>query len=297
MKSLNEIAASLTNRVLVYGPPKSGKTELVGRLSEKYNLLIIDIENGVKTLRKLPEEWQSRIFPIQLPDTRDYPIAAETCNQIIKGIKGTICALHGKWNCAICKKSGGETEEICLNDLNSDWIVVFDSLTQLSNSFMAHITRHQPDLYKPEWSDYRSQGFLLDKFLSQVQQAPFNICCITHETETSMEDGKAKLVPVAGTTNFSRNTAKYFDDVVYCNLVNKKHTFASSTDWSNQVLTGSRSGIRLEDQDEPSLLPFFDPEYIAAKAKQTKEVSTPAEKTAVKSRLQEILAKAREGKK
>jgi len=293
LKSLNQIAASLTNRVLVYGPPKSGKTELVGKLAQKYNLLIFDLENGVKTLRKLPDEWQSRIFPIQLPDTRDYPIAAETCNSVIKGVKGNICSEHGKWNCPICRKSGGEIEEICLNELNSEWIVVFDSLTQLSNSIMAHLTRHQADLYKPEWSDYMSQGFLLDKFLSNVQQAPYNVCCITHETETKMEDGKSKLVPVSGTANFSRNTAKYFDDVVYCNLVNKKHVFASSTDWSNQVLTGSRSGIRLEDQDEPSLLPFFDPEYIAAKSKNIGEVS---EKTKTTSRLQEILAKAKAGK-
>lgn len=300
MKNLNETAETLTNRVLVYGPPKSGKTELIGRLSERFNLLWFDLENGIKTLRKLPEDWRARIFPIQLPDTRVYPIAIETCNAVIKGIRGTICEEHGKWNCLVCKKNNAPTEEVCLNDLDSTWIVVFDSLTQLGNSTMAHLTRHQDDLYKPEWDDYRSQGFLLDKFLSQVQQAPFNVCIATHETGTKMEDGKEKLVPVSGTTNFSRNTAKYFDDVVYCNVTNKKHTFASGSTWSNQILTGSRTAINLEDQANPTLLPFFDPKYIAEKKTKEGESSSIGEKEQAKSGLEALRArmkqKAAEGK-
>ena len=199
---------------------------------------------------------------------------------------------HGKWNCLVCKKAESPHTEICLGDLSSEWIVVFDSLTQLGNSVMAHLTRHKDDLYKPEWDDYRSQGFLLDKFLSQIQQAKFNVCCATHETETHMEDGKAKLVPVSGTTNFSRNTAKYFDDVIYCSVANKKHNFASSTTWSNQVLTGSRGAIELEDQETPSLLPFFDPSYIAKKT-----AEQPTEKTIALSALERLRLKSKIGAK
>lgn len=296
MKSLDQTVASFTNRVLVYGPPKAGKTKLYGGLAKKYKLLVIDLENGNKTLRSLPLEYQKNIFVLSLPDTRVYPIAAETCLAMIKGAKGTVCEDHSKWNCLVCKKNARPSEEIELNALGQDWIVCFDSLTQLSNSIMAHLTRTKDDLYKPEWEDYRNQGALLDKFLSQVQQAPFNCCCVTHETETKMEDGKAKLVPIAGTTNFSRNTAKYFDDVVYCNVVNKKHGFASSSTWSNQVLTGSRGSINIEDQEEPSLLPFFDQEYLKNKAENPDEPSVPREQKQATSRLQEILAKAKGNK-
>lgn len=297
MKSLNQTEASSTNRVLVYGPPKVGKTLIYGKLAQKFNLLIFDLENGTKPLRTLPIEWQERIFVINLPDTRIYPIAAETCLAVIKGAKGTICEKHGKWNCLVCKKNGDPMDEIELNALGTDWIVIFDSLTQLGNSVMSHLTRTKDDLYKPDWEDYRNQGALLDKFLSQVQQAGFNVCCTTHETETKMEDGKAKLVPVSGTTNFSRNTAKYFDDVVYCQVTNKKHQFFSNTTWSNQVLTGSRGEINIEDQEEASLLAFFDPNYIAKKAEAVSEPSMVREKKEVTSRLQEILARARSKQK
>jgi hypothetical protein len=90
-----------------------------------------------------------------------------------------------------------------------------------------------------------------------VQQSKYNIVCITHETETEMEDGRKKLVPVAGTASFSRNTAKYFDDVIYCEVKNKKHQFASSTTYANNILTGSRSAVSLETDERPSLLKIF----------------------------------------
>jgi len=52
---------SNTHRVIVFGESKSGKTELVGRLAERYNLLYFDLENGFETLLKLPQEWKDRI--------------------------------------------------------------------------------------------------------------------------------------------------------------------------------------------------------------------------------------------
>lgn len=248
---------SRTQRVLVYGEPKSGKTELVGKLAEKFSLLYIDLENGYVTLLKLPQDWQERVEIISIPDTKVFPIAIETMLKIITGAKVDICDEHGKCNCAVCKKNAASFSTVELNALTEDWIVVVDSLTQLSNSAMNHLTRLQDDTYKPEWTDYRNQGQLLDKFLSQVQQAKFNIVCITHVVETELEDGKKKLVPVCGTTAFSRNTAKYFDHVVYCEIKNKKHGFASSTTYANNVLTGSRTDVVMEGKAAPTLLDIF----------------------------------------
>ena len=72
-----------------------------------------------------------------------------------------------------------------------------------------------------------------------------------------MEDGKQRLVPTAGTRNFSRNTAKYFDEVIYCEVKNRKHIAASATTYSGNILTGSRSGVILENEASPSLLQIF----------------------------------------
>ena len=254
---LSEKKRSSTHRVLVFGAPKSGKTELVGVLSSAFNLLWFDLENGYATLLKLPKEQQERIEIISIPDTKVFPIAIETMLKVITGAALSICDNHGKVACQLCKKDNAPETRVCLNELSEDTIVVVDSITQLANSAMNHLTKTQPDTYKPEWSDYRNQGQLLDKFLSQAQQAKFNIVCITHEVETEMEDGRKKLVPVAGTTNFSRNTAKYFDDVVYCEVKNRKHAFASSTTYAGNILTGSRSGMEIEKDDVPTLLKIF----------------------------------------
>lgn len=245
---LSHKAANKAHRVLLFGPPKSGKTQLAGELAlHGFNLIIFDLENGVDTLLKLPKEAQENVEVISLPDTRIYPIGIETMLKVIKGAPLDICEAHGKVSCAVCKKDADAiVNHIDLNNLGPKDIVIVDSLTQLTNSAIAHITKHQDELYKLEYDDWANLGKLMDTFLSQVQQASFNIICISHETEVKMEDGKNKLVPTAGTTNFSRNTAKYFDEVVYCEVKNGKHVAGSSTSYANNILTGSRTGQRLE---------------------------------------------------
>ena len=256
---LNLKTANKSHRVLVFGPSKSGKTELVGKLATRFNLVYVDLENGIDTLLKLPEDVQARIEVISLPDTRDFPIGIETCLKLIRGGPVRICETHGKVNCAICTKNpDAEWVQVELNALGLDTIVVFDSLTQLTNSCIAHITKGQEELYKLQTDDWGNLGKLMDVFLSHVQQAKFHVVCISHETEVEMPDGKTKLVATAGTRNFSRNSAKYFDEVVYCEVKNKVHMAGSSTTYANSILTGSRTNQRLEDfKGEASLIPIF----------------------------------------
>lgn len=261
---LSQKIASKSHRVLLFGPPKSGKTQLAGELSKEFNLLWFDLENGVDTLLKLPQEQKERIEVVTLPDTRSYPIAIETMLKVIKGSKLDICETHGKVSCALCKKESKDFTTVELSSLPLDTIVVVDSLTQLTNSAISHITKNQPEDYKLNYDDWGNLGKLMDTFLSHVQQSGFHIVCISHETETEMEDGKMKLVPTAGTKAFSRNTAKYFDEVIYCEVKNKKHIAASSTVYNGNILTGSRSGATLETQLEASLIPIFRGEVATA---------------------------------
>lgn len=274
---LTDKKASKSHRVLLFGPPKSGKSQLAGELAEKFNLLWVDIENGVDSLLKMPEEWKARVEVISIPDTRVYPMGIQTALKMIKGGPGTICDAHGAWNCMACAKDPDATKvAVHLNELPLDTIVVFDSLTQLTNSAIAHITKNQSDDYKMEYDDWAALGKLMDTFLSQVQQAPFNVVCISHETEVEMEDGKNKLVPTAGTRNFSRNTAKYFDEVFYLEVKNKKHVVGSSTAYANNVLTGSRSGQVLEGKDKASLIPVFSGEVVVSNLASINAKGTPA---------------------
>jgi adenosyl cobinamide kinase/adenosyl cobinamide phosphate guanylyltransferase len=269
---LSSRTATKSHRVLLFGAPKSGKTQLAGELATQFNLIYFDLENGIDTLLKLPQESQNRVEVISLPDTRSYPIAIETMLKAIKGGPVDICETHGKVSCAICKKDSKSFTSLALNTLPLDTIVIIDSLTQLTNSAIAHITKSQPDDYKLEYNDWANLGKLMDTFLSHVQQAPFNIVCISHETEVEMEDGKNKLVPTAGTRNFSRNTAKYFDEVIYCEVKNRKHIAASSSTYANNILSGSRTGQVLETQVNASLIPIFKGEVTTS----TNSQSTPA---------------------
>lgn len=266
----------VARRILVYGPPKSGKTELVGKLAKYFHLLWCDLENGYTTLLKLPKDLQDKIELVSIPDSRVYPIAVETMLKIIKGDKVDVCEKHGKVNCLLCKKDNLPVTTVHLNALDNNTVVVVDSLTQFSNSCIANITKGQPEDYKLQLDDWGNLKYLIDKFLSQVQAANYSIVCITHEEEVEMEDGKKRIVPVSGSSKSSRNTAKYFDDVVYCEVKNRKHTFGSSTTYGTQTVTGSRAGIALETSAEPDLYDLF----VGARAGVTQATTKVAEATA-----------------
>jgi hypothetical protein len=107
----------------------------------------------------------------------------------------------------------------------------------------------------------------MDIFLSQLQQAGYNVICISHETQADSEDKKTKLVPVAGTRNFSRNSAKYFDHIIYAEVKASRHTFMSSTTASTWIMSGSRTNVAIEDYPDAGLLPIFKPELYPAISK------------------------------
>lgn len=262
---LTDYTPTVARKILVYGPPKTGKTDLVGGLASIKKLWWLDFEDGVKTLLSSPRMTPAMLANIELfkiADTQTFPVAIETMLKIIKGGKHEICHAHGTVSCARCRSLGAEgASSIDLGSFTPNDVLVLDSVSQLSSSAMNYIQRDiiMKDNYdkKPDWDDYSKQGRVLDRIFSILQQAPFHVVCISHESLVEMEDGKKKLVPIAGTSQFSKTFAKYFDDVVYVEVVNKKHKAASSTTYSSSIVLGSRTGKELEKADSPSLLPLF----------------------------------------
>lgn len=253
---LDAFIPSATRRILVYGAPKTGKTVLVGGLAAKFRLTWFDLENGANSLvSNIPKEFHKNIELIQVPDTKEFPIAVETMLKVFNGGKVTICEAHGKVSCPLCKMAGVVVE---LNAMEADQCVVIDSATQLSASVMSFIGKGKGDDWKPDWDDWRKQGSILERIFTQIQQAGYNVVVISHEVLAEMQDQKQKIVPVCGSSNFSRTFAKFFDDVIYCELVNKKHKFASGTGYGMGILSGSRSNLKIEDNTAPSLLPLFE---------------------------------------
>jgi hypothetical protein len=261
---LTDKTKSIVHHILLYGPPKSGKTKLVGTLASKYKLIWFDLESGYKTLLQLPKESQENIELISLPDTPSFPVAIQTCLQVIKGTKTKICEAHGVNTCALCLKTQGAFTAVELNACDpSDTIVVFDSSTQLTASSICFVNKGQPVEYKMQTDDWGNVGKLNEAFYSHVQNAPFNIIVIAHDIDLAKKENDPKhVVPSAGSRNFSRNFAKFFDDVIYCEVKNGRHIAASSTLYSGGILTGSRTGIALENDKSGAvnLLDLFDPD-------------------------------------
>lgn len=287
-KLINKKAAQ-TKRVIVYGASFSGKTLLVGKLAEHFQLLWIDLEAGHGVLFQLPDAYQENIEVVSLPDTRSYPIAIETMLKLVRG-PVTICEEHGKVACMVCKKAGADTVHVDVNTMNANTILVVDTLTQLTNSAISNITRNQPEDYKLQHDDWGNLGKLLDIVLSHIQQASYNVICISHENEVVTEGKRTTLAPTGGSRNFSRNITKYFTDVVYLERKNKKHTCISTTTSSTSVIAGSQSGVDLSLGGEPSLLPLFRPDLAPAVAEKI-QASKPVASSTVSSQTSSILAR------
>ena len=288
MVMLNELEQEEPQHVCLFGLPKSGKTLLAGKLAEKFNLIYIDIENSKDVLFSLPMEYKKRIEVISIPDSRDFPVASETLAKMTKG-KVSICQKHGKVSCMVCRREEKEgraapSTEVDLLNVPLDTIVIFDTCTQFANSIEAHLVKNEPEDYKPGWDEYNAQGAALDRFLSRLQIAPYHLIVITHAVEVELPNKKKKLVPNAGTRNFSMSMGKYFNHLVYTEVKNGSHRLGSSTTYDPSVLTGSRLGKSLEGQAEPSLLPIFGSEFKAP-AVQAAQHSTVIKKPALKTTI------------
>lgn len=271
---LTEYKPSAARHIMVYGPPKSGKTVSILQLAMYgYKLWYCDGEDSIKSAwsvddrgkRLLPNDALENVELIRLPDTMVYPIMIETLLKIIKGGPCAICHLHGKVSCAICTKTAGASiVTVDVNTFTPKDILVIESATQVSNSTIAHIKKKDiardtmADDLKLDWDEWAKQGFLLDRLFSIIQNAPFNVIVSSHEELTKMEDGKEKIVPRLGTRNFSKSSAKYFDDVVYFDKINNKLKQFSSVTYSNNVITGSRTGKMVEKENSRGLIELFE---------------------------------------
>lgn len=265
---LDAYSKSSRRKILVYGPPKAGKTALVGKLAEHFKLHWVDLENGIKTLLNpalLAPQFRKNVNVINIPDHRMVPVGITTILDIFRGGPKRICYDHGKTACPLCvKRPEARWSEIDLATFGDKDILVIDSLSQLSSSALSRVTLKEisklnGEEYKPTWDDYAAQGALVAQVLSLIQVLDINIIAISHETDSESVAGKDKIVPVAGTRNASRLAAKYFDEVVYCTVFNKKHKAYNSSTYDPTIVTGGRYGVTLDEQkdNELSLLPLF----------------------------------------
>ena len=260
--------------IMIYGPPKVGKTKEILELTKYgYRLWFVDGEDGIKTAfavddkgkRLFSDENLQNVELIRVPDTMVYPIMGETLLKILKGGDNSVCHSHGKVGCPICSKNPeAVTTNVNVNTFGPKDILVIETVTQLGNSFIFNIKKTDiaknimADDLKLDWDEWAKQGFLLDRVFSIIQNAPFNVICSSHEEVVKMNDKSENIAPKMGTRNLSKTSAKYFDDVVYIDKVNNKLKMFSSATYKDSVVTGSRSGKMVEKEGSRGLIELFE---------------------------------------
>ena len=256
---LSQIAKAIAtipqnHAILLYGPPKSGKTRLVGtaaKLPEVENIYFFSLENGHEVLIHecgLAEEEMEKITLYKIQDTRDEPIGIETLLRAMSSKTDIqICDSHGRVDCGVCKKAKLSFTPFNLTKCTHNDLVVIDSGTQLGESALAATMLGRGDLTKAGWDEYFQQGTWLSDILSVVQQAVYtNFIVTAHTMVLEDEDGKEKFFPLIGTKNFSMRVAGKFGTVAYLDKKMNKHVAGSASTYRGEVLTGSRVGAKIE---------------------------------------------------
>ena len=263
--NLKELAKAVNlsppnHSILIYGPPKSGKTRLVGTaiaLPEVKRIFWFDLENGVETLLHmgLSDADLEKVTVFRIANTRDNPIGIETMLRAFSAKAPIqICDAHGKVECVTCKTAKASFTPFRLGDCSHDDLVVIDSGSELGDSALAAACKGKPIEYKPTFDDYGTAGKWLGDLCSTIQQAHHtNFVVITHEIALEDDDGKDKFFPLVGTKNFSLKVSKYFGTVVYTTRKLGKHVAGSSSVYRPDVLTGSRVNAKLENSPEVSM--------------------------------------------
>lgn len=258
-----EAAKRATKHVCVFGTAGSGKSTLASRLAlAGFKLQWLSLDGGHTVADKLPDWAQENINLINIRDTSELPVAYNTMSKLVENKATNLCIMHGMVDCTVCKANNLLFEELNLGALTNDNIVIVDHATQLTDSCQSVVTKGKPIDYKLQLDDYGSLRFFLLRIMKAWQAAPYNLVVISQEMESELEDKQKRLMPWIGSSTFAPNSGSYFDHVVHCKVMNKKHKFGSSTTYEANVITKSRSDISIETMSEPSLLPFFAPPGI-----------------------------------
>lgn len=249
------------NSILIYGPPKSGKSTLAGtaaKMKRIKRIYWVDGENGFGVLLSmgLTEEELAKIILIKIPDTKDTPFFIETILKMLTSKMAVkICELHGRVNCPDCSKLPTYAHEVFdMRSLTKDDLVVIDSGSQLGNSAISAVTLGKDIFYKLMLDDWGNVRKYLTDICGVIQQAQYtNFVMLTQEMLTTGEDKVERIYPLVGSSTFSAEVTKYFGTVVHTHIALGKHAAASSSTYKSNLVTGARNKANIDKDPNPTM--------------------------------------------
>jgi nucleoside-triphosphatase THEP1 len=267
----SNISLNHAKKILVYGPPFTGKTELVAKIAEKKRVHWFDLEEGIGSVLTSPrvqKAWLKNINYFKICDTPEEPLAIDVLISMSKG-RVELCDTHGKLSCRDCTIKKASKSTLDMSSITNNDVIVIDSLTQLSNSAMNRAMKEDIAKYNydasPDWDDYEKQGLVLNKLMSFIQALPCSVVCITHDTIVNPGKPNARTIPLIGTTNFSRNAPRFFDTIAYTSIVNGTFRVTAIANGIGGTLTGCRYNTDWKESASANLLSILDLETSGAK--------------------------------
>lgn len=260
--------------VLVWGPPRTGKTRWVSSIAKAPQIKKIffwDTENGFESIIHatntdgtpyLSEEELTKINLIPILDTPERPLAAET---LLKAFSSTSRTIYVNSADGKVRAKGQETDtDVCISpeDWGPDTAHVIDTIGQLGVSVL-NLARLEMGDVKDQRRWYQFANQHLNNFFTMVQASNAYIICVTHVLTDEVVLARDKsgnptstrddYYPLCLSKNYAMNVAKYFGSVIYRYIDGFSFAHVSTPTKKRGIQAGTRTNIDISSLPDATL--------------------------------------------
>jgi hypothetical protein len=211
MPTLAQHQSNEYTKLLLIGHSKAGKTGAMAPLVPNFNLRILDMDNGLDTLKAfVQKDHLERLDSIEYRTLRD---------QYKMTPLGPVCARPTAFNDALKMLTHWKYDDVDLGapaEWGPDCILAIDSFTFLSDAAF----NVQEPLVKDPRMAYGNAQRALEKVLAIIQSDDFqtNVIVTSHIRYIELEDGKKKGFPTSVGEALSPKIPRYFNSVALCEV-------------------------------------------------------------------------------
>jgi hypothetical protein len=212
MPNLAQHQSNDYTKLLLIGHPKSGKTGAMAPLVPDFDLRILDMDNGLDTLKAfVQKDYPDRLKSVEYRTLRDtYKMTP----------LGPECVRPTAFNDAMKMLTHWKYDDVDLGppaEWGPDCILVLDSLTFLGTAAFNAV---EPISGKDKRAAYGNAQRGLEKILAIIQSDYFqtNVIVISHVRYIELDDGKKKGFPTSIGEALSPVIPRYFTSVALCEV-------------------------------------------------------------------------------